>query len=356
MANLRREQDERFMRRALKLAARGAGRTWPNPAVGAVLVRKGEVVGEGWHRAAGLPHAEAVALARAGRRARGATLYVTLEPCAHDGRTPPCTRAVISAGVRRCVVGVRDPHAIVDGRGIAELRSAGVRVDVGICAVAAREVLGGYWQRHALGRPRVTWKIAATLDGRIADARGHARWITGPAARQRVHELRATSQAVVIGARTARRDDPRLTARGVDARRQPLRVVCDTRLRLPLTLRLFSPGLARGTVVACGAAAPVARERALLARGIEVWRLPAGPHGIRPAALARRLAQRDCHEVLLEGGSALGTTWVRAGVVDRLMLFAAPRLLGRGGLDWCGPLGAPRLETARSGRIVMRLD
>ena len=356
------------MRRALILAARGTGHTWPNPAVGAVLVRGESIVGEGWHRAAGLPHAEVEALARAGRRARGATLFVTLEPCAHEGRTPPCTRAIIAAGVRRCVLGVRDPHTIVDGRGIRELRRAGLRVEVGVCAAAARDVLGGYWQRHALGRPRVTWKVAATLDGRIADARGHARWITGPEARRRGHELRASSQAVVIGSRTARLDDPRLTARGIDARRQPLRVVCDTRLSLPLTLKLFSRRLAGGTVVACGPAAPAARVRALERRGVEVWRLQAGPEGVRPASLARRLARRDCQDVLLEGGAALGTAWLRAGLVDRLMLFTAPRLLGSGGLGWCGELGPSRLEAARSGRIetcervgrdaliVMRLD
>ena len=346
-----RETDERFMGRALQLAARGRGRTWPNPAVGAVLVRGGAVVGEGWHRAAGLPHAEAVALERAGRAARGATLYVTLEPCAHEGRTPPCTRGIIAAGVSRCVVGVRDPHAIVNGKGLAELRAAGLKVEVGVGAAAAREVLGGYWVRHAQRRPRITWKVAATLDGKIADAAGRARWITGPMARARGHELRAASQAIVIGAGTALADDPRLTSRGSGASCQPLRVVCDTRLRLPLTLRLFSRALARGTVVACSQQASRAREAALLERGVRVWRLALGTGGVSPLALARRLAREGCHDVLLEGGAALGTAWLNAALIDRILLFTAPRLLGEGGLAWCGRVKDSRLAQAIAGRF-----
>ena len=352
------------MRRALKLAERGRGHTWPNPAVGAVLVRGGKVVGEGWHRAVGLPHAEALALERAGKHARGATLYVTLEPCAHAGRTPPCTAAIIAAKVARCVVAVRDPHAIVDGRGLAALRGAGIAVEVGVCADEAREMLGGYWLQHAEGRPRVTWKVAATLDGRIADAQGNARWITGPEARERGHELRAASQAIIIGAGTARSDNPRLTARhaaaagtakGRGAMRggellQPLRVVCDTRLRLPLSLQLFAGKLAQGTVVACGPQATQAREAALVARGVRVWRLPLTNGGVSPRALARRLAREECQEVLLEGGAALGTAWLKASMVDRILMFVAPKLLG-GGLAWCGPFGRGRLAQATPGRI-----
>jgi len=351
------ENDTTYMRRALRLAARGLGRTHPNPPVGAVLVRGGRVVGEGWHRRAGLPHAELVALTRAGRLARGATLYVTLEPCAHEGRTPPCTRAIVAAGVRRCVVAVRDPHAIVDGRGLRELARAGVDVEVGIEAAAARELMGGYWMRHAQDRPRVTWKVAATLDGKIADARGGSRWITGPSARRAGHALRAASQAIVIGAGTARADDPRLTVRGVSADHAaraalaPLRVVCDTQLRLPLTLELFGPQLARGTVVACGRRASPARERALGRRGVRVWRLPVTNGGVSPRALARQLAREECHEVLLEGGAHLGAAWLRVGLVDRIALFTAPRVLGDGALSWCGDLGRPRLPRAPQGRI-----
>ena len=328
-----------FMRRAIRLAERGRGRVSPNPIVGAVVVRGGRIVGEGWHRALGEPHAESMALRRAGSRARGATMYVSLEPCAHLGRTPPCVEAIVAAGIRRCCVAVRDPNRIVNGRGLRRLRAAGVRVKVGLCSGEARRALGGYWLAHTRGRPRVTLKLAASLDGRIAPAggltaSGPGRWITGSAARREAHRVRAASDAVVIGAGTARTDDPRLTARGVGALRQPLRVVCDTRLRLPLDLRLFSPGLARGTVVACGQAAPAVRQAALEARGVRVWRLRASRGGVSPRALLVRLAGEGCCEVLVEGGSRLAAAWTRAGVLDRIALFVAPRLLGPGGLAW----------------------
>ncbi len=346
------EADLGFMRRAIRLAERGRGRTHPNPIVGAVVVRDGRVVGEGWHARLGGPHAETVALDRAGARARGATLYVTLEPCAHVGRTPPCVDAILAAGVRRCVVGVRDPHAIVNGRGLRRLRQARVAVRVGVLADDVREQLGGYLRAHLAGRPRVTWKIAATLDGRVADARGRSRWITGPESRRRVHQMRAAADAIVIGAGTARADDPRLTVRDTGRGPSPLRVVCDTRLALPRSLRLFGPALAHGTVVACGSGAPRAKEQALRARGVRVWRLPRAGGGVSPAALARRLSEEGCHEVLLESGPALGTAWLKAGLVDRLALFTAPRVLGAEGLAWCGPLGRRSLDRALAGRVV----
>ncbi|OGF05483.1 MAG: riboflavin biosynthesis protein RibD [Candidatus Eisenbacteria bacterium RBG_16_71_46] len=348
------DDDSRFMRRALRLAERGRGRTHPNPMVGAVVARAGRVVGEGWHRAIGLDHAEVEALARAGARARGATMYVTLEPCAHTGRTPPCVEALERAGIARCVVALRDPHRIVNGRGIRSLRRAGIRVDVGVGADEARDLLGGYWLAHTRRRPRVTWKVAATLDGRIADRAGRSRWITGPEARAHGHRLRATADAVLIGSGTARADDPRLTARAVGAARQPLRVVCDSALELPLTLRLFGAALARGTVVACGPSAPLRRRRALEARGVTVWPLPLRAGRVSPAALARRLAREGRYEVLLEGGATLGTAWLRAGLVDRVALFTAPRLLGADGLAWCGALGVGSLRRARAGRIVQQ--
>jgi diaminohydroxyphosphoribosylaminopyrimidine deaminase/5-amino-6-(5-phosphoribosylamino)uracil reductase len=343
-----------YMMRALALAERGRGRTSPNPIVGAVVVRDGRVVGEGWHRALGLPHAEQEALARAGGRARGATLYVTLEPCAHTGRTPPCVDAVIRAGIRRCVVAVRDPHRIVNGRGLRLLRRAGVRVRVGVGAEPVRHALRGYLLAHRRGRPRVTWKIASTLDGRIADRDGRSRWITSTISRHRGHRLRAVSDAVLIGSRTARLDDPRLTARGQGAVRQPLRVVCDTGLELPRTLRLFRPPLARGTVVACGADAPERAERELSRRGVRVWRLPRAGGRVSPRALGARLVREGCHDVLIEGGATLGTAWLRAGLVDRLALFLAPRVMGAGGLAWCGDLGGSTLARARVGTIVER--
>jgi diaminohydroxyphosphoribosylaminopyrimidine deaminase/5-amino-6-(5-phosphoribosylamino)uracil reductase len=345
------EADRRFMMRALQLAERGRGATRPNPIVGAVLVRAGRIVGEGWHRAAGESHAEVVALGRAGARARGATLYVTLEPCAHFGRTPPCVDAIVAAGVRRCVVAMRDPNRIVNGRGLRKLRAAGVKVDLGVCAAEARSALAGYVLMHGARRPRVTWKLATTLDGRIADARGRSRWITGPAARLRVHRMRAQSDAIVIGAGTARADDPRLTVRSVRSRLQPLRVVCDTRLELPLRLALFRAPLTRGTVVACGVRASAVRRRALEARGVTVWALPERQGGVAPRALARRLADEGCHDVLLEAGATLGTAWLKAGLVDQLALFIAPLLLGEG-RAWLGPLGARGLAGARRVRLA----
>jgi diaminohydroxyphosphoribosylaminopyrimidine deaminase/5-amino-6-(5-phosphoribosylamino)uracil reductase len=345
-----RDIDEHFMRRALRLAERGRGSTAPNPIVGAVVVSTGRVVGEGWHRALGCDHAEVEAIRRAGRAARGATLYVTLEPCAHWGRTPPCTDAIVAAGITRCVVGARDPDPRVDGRGLRRLRSAGVRVESGLMSEAAEVQLAGYLRAQRAGLPRVTWKVAATLDGRIADARGHSRWITGARARADSHRLRAESDAIVVGAGTARADDPRLTARGVRGARQPLRVVVDSRLRLPAGLRLFSRALAAGTVVACTRSAPLARERALTARGVRVWRLPAARGRVSTAALARRLAAAGCHDVLLEGGATLGASFLAARLVQRLVLYSAPLVLG-GGRAWCdGP--ARTLADAVRGRVA----
>jgi diaminohydroxyphosphoribosylaminopyrimidine deaminase/5-amino-6-(5-phosphoribosylamino)uracil reductase len=267
-------------------------------------------------------------------------MYVTLEPCAHVGRTPPCVDALIAAGLRRCVVALRDPHRIVNGRGLRRLRAAGIRVEVGVLEDEVRDQLAGYLSTHTRGRPRVTLKLAVSLDGRIAPAGGFARhgagrWLTGPSARRAGHRLRALADVVVVGSGTARADDPRLTARAVGVTRQPLRVVCDTLLRLPGTLRLLRRG--RGTVVACGSRAPVARQRALERRGVTVWRLPSTGRGVSPRALLKRLAREGCHDVLLEGGAALAASWLRAGVVDRIALFTAPRVLGAGGLPWPGP-------------------
>lgn len=343
--------DLQHMRRAMALAERGRGRTSPNPVVGAVLVKDARVVGEGWHRALGEPHAEAMALDRAGRLARGATLYCTLEPCAHFGRTPPCADALIDAGIRRCVIAMRDPHRVVDGRGLSRLRAAGVRVEVGLLEAEARSQLRGYVLAHTEQRPRVTWKVAATLDGRIADAKGHSRWITGAQARERGHVLRGACDAILIGAGTARADDPRLTVRlARGATRQPLRVVCDSQLSLSTTLRLFGRTLARGTVVACGKDVPARRVAALEAKGVRVWPLATRRGRVSPRALARRLAREGVLEALLEGGATLGAAWLQAGLVDRIALFTAPRVLGAG-LSWCAPFGAG-LADAPQGRVT----
>lgn len=344
------------MRRALRLAERGRGRVNPNPMVGAVVVRRGRIVGQGWHRAAGRDHAEVEALRRAGSNARGATMYVTLEPCAHTGRTPPCVDAIVRAGIRRCVVALRDPHRVVDGRGLRRLRGAGIAVEVGSCADEVSAMLAGYLMTHERGRPRVTLKLATSLDGRIAPPGGFhrtgaGRWLTGPEARRAAHGLRARSDAIVIGAGTARQDDPRLTARlGAGTPfRQPLRVVCDTELRLPRTLRVFGSRLARGTVVACGPRAPRRRQAALEDRGVRVWRLPSAGGGVSARALLSRLGREGCFEVMVEGGATLATSWLDAGVIDRVALFVAPQVLGARGLSWSGAL---RLGRRYQGRIV----
>ena len=344
------ELDSNFMNRALRLAERGRGSTSPNPIVGAVVVKRGRVVGEGWHRALGRDHAEVEALRRAGRAARGATLYVTLEPCTHWGRTPPCTDAILAAGVARCVVATRDPDPRVNGRGLRRLRAAGVSVEVGLLAREADVQLAGYRRAHHSGLPRVTWKVAATLDGRIADAQGRSRWITGAAARADGHRLRAEHDAIVVGAGTARSDDPRLTARTGARVRQPLRVIVDSKLRLGSGLRVFSRSLAAGTVVACTRAAARSRERALAARGVRVWRLAAASGRVSPVALARRLVAEGCHDVLLEGGPTLGASWLRSRLVQRVVLYSAPLVLG-GGRAWCDGPPRPLAEAVR-GRVV----
>ena len=305
--------DERFMRRALALAERGRGTTRPNPVVGAVIVRGGRVVAEGWHRRAGEAHAEVNALAalRGGARdgsARGATIYVTLEPCSHHGRTPPCTDALIAARPARVVVGCRDPNPIVDGRGLGRLRRAGLHVELGCLEEACRATIRGYatWIRER--RPLVTLKAAATLDGYIAAAATPRRrgpvWITGPAARRAAHELRAAHDAVLVGAGTVRADDPRLTVRlgrGAPAVR-PLRVVLAGRRPLPRAARVLGPGAP--TLVIVGRA-PVRRVLATLAK-------------------------RDIQSVLVEGGARIHGAFMAAGLVDRVVLFVAPRLLGGG--------------------------
>src|SRR5579872_6272521 len=239
MANM--QLDLAHMRASLGLARRGLGNTWPNPAVGCVLVREGRVVGRGWTQAGGRPHAEAEALARAGRAARGATAYVTLEPCSHHGKTPPCAEALIAAGIARVVAAIEDPDPRVSGRGIARLKEAGITVETGPCADEAVELNAGFLCRVKHGRPLVTLKLATSLDGRIATASGESRWITGAAARERAHLLRATQDAVLVGTGTALADDPQLTCRlpGLEDR-SPVRVVIDRNLRLPATLRLFS--------------------------------------------------------------------------------------------------------------------
>jgi diaminohydroxyphosphoribosylaminopyrimidine deaminase/5-amino-6-(5-phosphoribosylamino)uracil reductase len=330
------------MRLAIREAEKGLGRTSPNPAVGAVIVKAGKVVARGHHARAGGPHAEAAALAAAGPRARGADLYTTLEPCDHHGRTPPCSRAILAAGIRRVFVGSHDPNPLVDGRGVARLRAGGVEVERDVLRGEC-DALNAHWFRYITARrPYVTLKAAVTLDGRLATAAGDSRWVTGPEARAMVHRLRDRVDAVLVGAGTARADDPRLTTRlPGGGGRDPLRIVLDTGLGLPARLRLFRQRSAARTIVAHASG----RARRL-GPNVELLRCRRGPAGIDLADLLRRLGERGITHVLVEGGAAVHGSFLRAGLVDRVLLFVAPRLVGGDGLGWVGGPGVRRMRDA----------
>ncbi len=344
------------MARTFALARRGEGRTRPNPPVGAVVVdAAGRPAAEAWHRGVGRPHAEAAALAAAGDRARGGTLFVSLEPCSTWGRTPPCTERILAAGVRRVVYGVRDPNPDHDGRGLRRLRRAGVAVERGGDAAEATALVGPFGRWVRTGRPWLTLKLGATLDGRIADRTGRSRWITGPEARRRVQALRRSADAILVGAETARRDDPRLGPRPALGRR-PWRVVVDSRGRLPPSLRLLCDGRAGETIVAVTAACPAAVRRRLAAGGARVWVCRARGGQVSLPDLARRLGRLGLLHVLCEGGGRMAASLLRAGWVDAVAWFAAPRLIGGDGTPalaapgW--PLrGAPRLRFTRVERL-----
>ena len=317
------EDDIRYMAQALRLARFGLNTTSPNPRVGCVLVRDGQVIAEGWHQRAGEAHAEADALKRAGESARGATAYVTLEPCSHHGRTPPCADALIGAGVIRVVCATEDPNPQVAGKGIARLRDAGVEVRSGVLASEATELNAGFFSRMQRGRPRVVCKMAMSLDGRTAMASGESKWITGEAARADVQRLRARSCAVVTGAGTVLADDPRLDVR--EASRQPLRVVVDSALRTTAVARVLSPP---GAVLLAHATDPEAKAVALQAAGAMLLRVPGEDRRVDLHALLAALADRECNEVLLESGATLAGAFAQAGLIDEYRFYMAPVLLG----------------------------
>jgi len=331
--------DERWMGVALERGSRGTPS--PNPHVGAAVVTKGELVGIGHHERAGEEHAEGAALREAGARARGSTLYVTLEPCNHDGRTPPCTDAILAAKVARVVVGCRDPNPHVPGGGIEKLRAAGVRVEVGCREEDARRLIAPWSKFVTTGIPYVTLKLALSLDGRIAARTGASKWVTGSEARARVHLLRAQHDAVIIGIGTALADDPRLTVRDAPGQ-SPLRVVFDTKLRLPLAARLVQTAREVPTWVVCATDAPSSAEEQLVERGVEVLRAPASAEGrIEPLQALRLLAARGIVAVMIEGGAELAGSVLAGAVADELHAFVAPILLGPrgrpGAVDWAGP-------------------
>lgn len=333
--------DNRWMARALELARRGEAQTHPNPMVGCVVVRGGRAVGEGFHLYDKLEHAEIVALRRAGERARGATLYVTLEPCGHTGRTGPCTEAIRAAGVKRVVAAMRDPNPAVAGRGLARLRREGVKVTAGVCEEEARRLNEGFAKWIRTGRPLVTLKVAMTLDEKIAYKAGHSRkksvtWITSRAARAEVQRMRHAADALVTGIGTVLADDPRLTDRTGLPRRRPLvRVVLDSRLRLPLASKLVKS--ARGDVLVF-TTAPIlsARARALSRAGVEIVRVRERDGRPELRAVMEELGRRELLNVMIEGGARVNSAALAAGVVDKVALFYAPKILGSKGLEWVG--------------------
>jgi len=331
--------DLQHMQAALALARRGLGNTWPNPAVGCVIVRDGRVVGRGWTQPGGRPHAETEALRRAGALARGATAYVTLEPCSHHGRTPPCCDALIAAGIARVVCALRDPDPRVDGRGFARLRNAGIEVLEGLLEAEAREGNAGFIRRIRQGRPLVTLKLATTLDGRIATATGESRWITGPEARREAHAMRARHDAILVGSGTAVADDPDLTTRLSGAAPvKSLRVIADARLRTPPTARVFATAREHPTLLATAPGHPPARLAPYLETGAEVATVTRGHEGLKMASLLGALAQRGVTRLLAEGGAGIAAALLREGLVDRLAWFHAPAVMGGDGMPASYPL------------------
>jgi diaminohydroxyphosphoribosylaminopyrimidine deaminase/5-amino-6-(5-phosphoribosylamino)uracil reductase len=333
------------MRAALTLACRGLGRVAPNPAVGCILVKDGRVVGRGWTQPGGRPHAETEALDRAGDQARGATAYVSLEPCSHHGETPPCAEALIAAGVARCVVALGDPDERVAGRGLARLREAGIDVAEGLLADAAAEVNAGFLMRTREGRPLVTLKLATTLDGRIATKVGESRWITGEVARAHVHLLRAGHDAVMVGGGTALADDPRLDVRlpGLEDR-APLRIVLDGGLRLPATHDLVARAGSQPTLVFTRSGHPRSARQTLEKAGVELVEVETDEDGVLSAsAVLQALGRRGLTCLLVEGGGSLAASLFRADLVDRLVWFHSPGVIGGDGVAAVGGFGLERL-------------
>jgi diaminohydroxyphosphoribosylaminopyrimidine deaminase/5-amino-6-(5-phosphoribosylamino)uracil reductase len=318
------------MAQALELAVRARGRTSPNPMVGAVLVRHGEVVGRGYHPRAGEPHAEILALRQAGERARGATLYINLEPCCHYGRTPPCTEALIEAGVSEVHMAMEDPNPLVHGKGREALNAAGIRTFAGERQAEARQLNEVFIKYITSGHPFVTAKFAMSLDGKIATSTGESRWITGTAARRRVHELRNTSDAICVGVNTLLADDPCLTTRLERSDvRHPVRVILDSRGRAPVSARVFDPALPGRTVVATTQAMQASHRAGLEARGVAVWVVPSDDQGrVGLSDLLDCLGRREVTSLLVEGGGSVLASFVEKRLVDKVLAFVAPLIIG----------------------------
>lgn len=342
-----------FMRRALDLARRAEGRTRPNPAVGAVLVRGGEIVGEGFHPQAGAPHAEIFALRAAGESARGATLYVTLEPCCHTGRTAPCTEAIIAAGVHRVVAGCADPNPLVGGAGLERLRAAGIEVECAVLEDECRYLIAPFAKHIRTGLPHLTLKAALTLDGNIATASGQSQWITGAASRERAHRLRDRCDAVMVGIGTILADNPHLTTRlPEEGGRDALRIVVDSQLRIPPTAAVFNRDSIAGLLIATTKLAPADRCRLLESSGAEVLRVPGNGTQVDLLQLLRMLGGRGLQSILLEGGGQLNHAAWHADLVDRAIFCFAPFCLGGQGT---AVFAGPGVATLAAGRRLERV-
>ena len=337
--------DQHYVRMACRLALKAAGRTSPNPMVGAVIVRGGRIVARGYHRFAGGDHAEIVALKRAGAKARGATLYINLEPCSHQGRTPPCTDALIKSGVKEVVAGMKDPNPLVAGRGLRRLRRAGIAVRSGVLEGECQR-LNEAFAKHVTRRlPFVTLKLAASLDGKIAGASGDSRWISGEESRLTVHRLRNQQDAVLVGAGTVLTDDPQLTCR-IAGGRDPWRIVLDPGLRIPLSARLFEPAARDKTVIVTGHKAGVGKAREVEGLGAKVWRLPLSAGRIRWRSLLRKMAAMGIVSVMIEGGATTAAWALKEKAVDKILFFYAPKILGGDALGMIDRLEIKRVSQA----------
>jgi len=325
-------EDEEYMRLALTLAGQAQGRTSPNPMVGCVVVRNGQIVGQGYHRQAGTPHAEVHALAAAGDEANGATLYVTLEPCSHFGRTPPCADAIIRAGVKRVVAAMVDPNPLVAGKGLSRLRAAGIEVATGLLATEAARLNEAFIKAITIGLPLITYKAAFTVDGKLATASGDSRWVSSEASRQLVHQMRNRYDVIMVGSETVLLDDPQLNCR-YPGGRDPIRLVVDGELRTPVTAQILRSSATAPCILATTQAAPAPKLAQLSALpGVEIWSYPT-PRYVPLPDLAADIRKRGWNSVLLEGGGKLAGAMLAAGLIDKVEFFLAPKLLGGDGLS-----------------------
>ncbi|WP_371369220.1 Riboflavin biosynthesis protein RibD [Sporomusa rhizae] len=335
--------DEYYMRQALTIAQYASGRTSPNPLVGAVIVKNGRIVGQGWHRKAGTPHAEIHALAQAGDLAKDATVYVTLEPCSHHGRTGPCADALIAAGVKKVVVAMTDPNPLVAGNGLTRLKEAGIEVVTGLLAAEAAKLNEVFIKWISTGMPFGVLKTAMSLDGKIAAYTGHSKWITGSPARQFVHKLRDTYDGILVGIGTVLADDPELTTRLPHGGNNPTRIIVDSMARTPLTAKVITDGRAP-TIIAASCAAPAERVEALRSRGAEVLLLEKTPSGVDLRQLFKLLGEKRITSVFVEGGAAINASLLDANLIDKVYWLIAPKIIG--GKTAPSPIGGTGATTA----------